>query len=113
MCIWKVGGHYERAVSDPQTHQEDQTRLNKWLRKNHIKLVDEIDSVLNAFDRVKLQTSLKSFMRRQPWRVRWKFDVPRHVVLNNVQAVSLDQRLEVNRDKHKPGNIFCDLKYQF
>ena len=64
MCIWKVGGHYERAVSDHQTHQEDQTRLNKWLRKNHIKLVDEIDSVLNAFDRVKLQTSLKSFMKR-------------------------------------------------
>ena len=99
MCIWKVGGHYERAVSDPQTHRSDQERLNKWLTKNNIKLIDEIDSVLSAFDRVKLQTDLKNFMKRQPWRVRWNFDVPRYVVLNNLQAVPVDQRLEEYKAK--------------
>ena len=72
--------------------------------KNNIKLIDEIDSVLHGFDRIQLQTSLKTFMKKQSWRVRWKFDIPRYVVLNNLQSVPIAVRFEEFKKKaYKAG----------
>lgn len=87
VCIQKImfvmNGLMSKDPVEHETAKEHMKRVSQWLQACEIKMVDDVDTILEVQDRIGFIQKFNSFMNTQPMEIQEMFGTPVNFEFSN------------------------------